>query len=91
LKKVWVLLVSVVLLACTCAVPSIVATPIPTDALVPQPPVEQPQVQQSQPGSGLTVVRLDPADGDLASQLDVQAAAALELGQHMFVEFDASW
>lgn len=76
MKKVVLLLVSTILLACTCAAPSLVAMPTPTEAVF---------------GSGLTIVRLDPADGDLASQLAVSAAAASAFGQHMFVEFDASW
>jgi hypothetical protein len=40
---------------------------------------------------GPTVARPFPDDGDLSSQLQAEAPKAAALGQHMFVEFDASW
>jgi hypothetical protein len=42
-------------------------------------------------GLGLTEVRLHPDGGDLLTQLQAQVPKASALGQHMFVEFDASW
>jgi len=96
MKKVLILLISMFLLACTCAVPSIVATPtsqivfIPTDtSSVPQPTIDSASPAQTK--VDLTDVRLVPAEGNLESQLVLHAAAAAALGQHMFVEFDASW
>ena len=40
---------------------------------------------------GPTVARLYPNDGDLSTQVQAEAPKAAALGQHMFVEFDASW
>jgi hypothetical protein len=82
MKKVWLLLIPVLLLACTCSLPSLVPTrtPPPAGTII-------------SPGTltGLTVVQLDPDNGDLLLQLDTEASKASALGQHMFVEFDASW
>lgn len=68
-----------------------VAAPTPTEAVSVSVPAVATFQPQPQTDSGLTIVRLDPADGDLESQLVIHAAAASALGQHMFVEFDASW
>jgi hypothetical protein len=43
------------------------------------------------PKRGLTLVRLDPADGDLAKLLAAEVQKAATLGQMPVVEFDAPW
>lgn len=42
-------------------------------------------------GDTFSLVRLHPEDGTLSVQLRREAQQAKSLGQHMFVEFDASW
>lgn len=86
MKKLWLVLVAGLLLACSCATPSL---------FLPTPTATQP-VPTVVPGNqisplGYSVVRLHPEDGDLSGLLDVEAGKAQSLGQHMFVEFDASW
>ncbi len=41
--------------------------------------------------SGFTIVRLNPADGDLTAMLAEEARKAVGLGQTPVVEFDATW
>jgi hypothetical protein len=83
MKKVWfVLAAGMVLLACACPLPSLVST---------VPPVEATASPVPAPAGNLTVTRLYPDGGDLAAQLQGEALKAASLGQHMFVEFDATW
>ncbi len=77
MKKWWVLLAAGLLLACVCP-----ATPLVSTTQPPDDPVI---------AGNLTVTRLYPGDGDLTAQLQAEAPKAAALGQHMFVEFDASW
>lgn len=89
MKKWSFLVIAVLLLALACTLPSIAinnppASSTPSVTCRPPEPV-------SGTLSGMTVVRLVPEGGDLVSQLVIHAAAASALGQHMFVEFDASW
>jgi hypothetical protein len=94
MKKMWVLLMAGFLLACVC--PSI---PIFTPDSSPDNPgpvnpitTTEPVIPDKQVSSGRhTVVRLHPEDGNLSTQLRGEARQAAALGQHMFVEFDASW
>jgi len=77
MKKMLLVLIPVLLLACTFTIPVTLSnTPAPTRTPL---------------GLGLTEVRLHPQAGDLLEQLQAQAPKAAALGQHMFVEFDASW
>ena len=86
MKKMWILLVAGALLACTCSTsPLVPFTQTPNE---PAPPVETAGAVNM---GGVTVVRLQPQDGDLTAQLHAEAPKATGLGQHMFVEFDASW
>ncbi len=79
MKKAWMILVAVFLLACACPLTRTVNTPAPETST--SPPVT----------GNLTLKRLRPAGGDLGTQLHQEASSAAALGQHMFVEFDASW
>ena len=90
------LLTSVIMIACTCSLPSVV---IPTATV---PPTETPAATDYIPATetplatatavpAVTIVRLHPQDGELISQIITEAPKAAALGQKMFVEFDASW
>jgi hypothetical protein len=82
MKKLSLLLMPVLLLACTCSLPSLVSTQT------------APSIETVFPPNlltSLTVTQLHPDDGDLLMQLEMEAPKASALGQHMFVEFDASW
>jgi hypothetical protein len=86
MKKLWILLAAGLLLACTCSTsPLVPFTPTP---LSPTPLVHTAGPLNT---NGLTVVRLQPQNGDLAELLHAEAPKAAALEQHMFVEFDASW
>jgi hypothetical protein len=100
-----ILLVSFVLLACTCSLPAIPleATAIPSAAAIgtapavatvtlPVPDAEpSPAVPSPITDPGFTEVRLLPEDGSLLDLLREHAGKALLLGQKPFIEFDASW
>ena len=77
-KALYFLLLPLLLLACSFTLPAGgIANPLE--------PTRTPL------GLGLTEVRLHPRAGNLLDQLQAQAPKAAALGQHMFVEFDASW
>ncbi len=77
MKKLWVLLAAGLLLACVCPATQLISTaPSPAASAI---------------AGNLTVTRLHPGGGDLTDQLQAEAPKAAALGQHMFVEFDASW
>jgi hypothetical protein len=80
-KMLLLLLVPLFLLACTFSLP---ATWL-NETTNPPGPTRTPL------GLGLAEVRLHPNGGELLTQLEAQAPKASALGQHMFVEFDASW
>lgn len=85
MKKILLLLIGGLLLACTCSVPSLsLSTPTRTSPSQDDPPGQSFE-------ANLSVVRLSPRDGDLTDQLHAEAPKAAALGQHMFVEFDAEW
>ena len=63
-------------------------TPTPEKTLA---PANTPTQDEPPASLGMTIVNLLPEDGDLLTQLEGQAPKASALGQHMFVEFDASW
>jgi hypothetical protein len=97
-KSVLLLLISFVLLACTCGLPPIV---IPT-AVAPTayvPPTDAPGATEYVlvtevplvAVTTVTVVRLRPGGGSLAEQIRSEVQNAAALGQKPFVEFDASW
>jgi hypothetical protein len=92
MKKIWIFLAAVLLVACVCpSLPALVPlgsqnqptqTRAPTRTLVPEISTFMEE---------FTLVRLYPGGGDLEDQLQVESGKAQALGQHMFVEFDASW
>jgi hypothetical protein len=97
-RRLLLLLISFVLLACTCGLPPIV---IPT-AVAPTayvPPTEAPVATEyilvtEAPLAVVTpptVVRLRPGGGSLAEQIRTEVRNAAALGQKPFVEFDATW
>ncbi len=86
MKKLWFVLVAGLLLACSCSSPSLF---LPTATATQPAPTADPGNQVTL--IGYTVVKLHPEDGDLSTLLDVEQGKAKALGQHMFVEFDASW
>ena len=86
MKKLWLVLVAGLLLACSCSSPSLF---LPTATATQPAPTADPGNQVTL--VGYTVVKLHPDDGDLSTLLDVEQGKANALGQHMFVEFDASW
>jgi hypothetical protein len=78
MKKVLLLLLApLLLLACSLTLPASLSNP--------------PAPTRTPLGLGLTEVRLHPHGGSLPGQLQTQVPRAAALGQHMFVEFDASW
>ena len=77
MKKILPLLLPLLLLACTLTLPVPLSNP--------------PAPTRTPLGLGLSEVRVHPRSGDLLEQLQAQAPKAAALGQHMFVEFDASW
>jgi hypothetical protein len=79
MKKVWPLLVMAFLLACACPSVPILSSPA-------QDATQAPIVTET-----MSIVRLYPVGGDLSAQLRAAAPKAAALGQHMFVEFDATW
>jgi len=100
-RALLLLLTSVIMIACTCGLPSVVIpTVVITMATVP--PTETPAATDFVPATetplatatavpAVTIVRLHPRDGELISQIIAEAPKAAALGQKMFVEFDASW
>jgi hypothetical protein len=100
-RAILLLPTSVIMIACTCGLPSVV---IPT-MVIPMatvPPTETPAATDYIPATetplatatavpAVTIVRLHPRDGELISQIIAKAPKATALGQKMFVEFDASW
>ena len=85
-KIVPLLLLSIVLLACTCSVPSILpALTSPTAAA----PASGGGAQTT--STGFITVRLSPDDGDLMDQLSAEVQKAAALGMKPFVEWDAEW
>ena len=82
MKKLWLILAAGLLLACLCPATPLIPTATPPDDPTP--------VQPAFAGN-LTVTQLVLGNGDLATQLQAEAPKAAALGQHMFVEFDASW
>jgi thiol-disulfide isomerase/thioredoxin len=84
-KKIVIVLVPVILLACNFLFPpESVVTP-------PTKPASQPSDDQILTKTGFTVVRLHPEDGDLQTMLAAEAQQAAALGQMPVVEFDATW
>jgi hypothetical protein len=89
MKKFWIFFISAFLLACSCSIPSgVVNLPVISTPSVTCRPPEPPHAQDA---ARFTLVQLHPADGNLSVQLQAEAPKAAALGQHMFVEFDASW
>jgi hypothetical protein len=82
MKLLLILLAAGLLMVCSIPVIPLDPTPQPTDT---------PTRTQSMMVGRPTVTRLFPDDGDLSTQLQAEAPKAAALGQHMFVEFDASW
>jgi hypothetical protein len=85
-KKLLILLVAGLLLACTCSSPSLILPSMTATQLASPDGTLEPLKT-----AGFTIVQLHSRDGDLAGQLHNEAPKAAALGQHMFVEFDASW
>jgi hypothetical protein len=100
-RVIILVLTSVILLACTCGVPSIIIpaavtpptyippsrVPVATDYIL----VTEMPMATATPVHAVTIVRLHPQDGKLISQILAEVPKAAALGQRMFVEFDASW
>jgi hypothetical protein len=84
-KNVLLLLLSIVLLAGGCSMPSInPALKTPTASV----PASSGGVATS---TGFVAVRLYPGDGSLTKQLSAEVQKAAAQGLKPFVEFDASW
>ena len=75
----------ILLLACSLSLPAATAPAISTPESV------LPTVGSVQGEAGFTLVRLSPGGAGLLEQIQAEAPRAAALGQHMFVEFDASW
>jgi hypothetical protein len=104
-KIVPLLLLSIVLLACTCSVPSILPaiktptaiapttyiTPTELPTLVADTLVVEPPTATATAVTIMTIIRLHPQDGSLKEQINAEVPKAAALGQKMFVEFDALW
>ncbi|KAF0106358.1 MAG: hypothetical protein FD146_2624 [Anaerolineaceae bacterium] len=99
-RRFLLLLISFVLLACTCSLPNLVLPPGPPTERVAvteppaatEPPIPtEPPAPTAAPLLTPTVVRLHPSGGSLTAQISAEVPKAAALGQKMFVEFDASW
>ena len=89
-KKIMLVLITIVMLACNFLFPEPTATkePVITE---PTKSLSQPSNNPSFTEAGFTQVRLHPEDGDLQAMLESEAQKALALGQMPVVEFDATW
>ena len=85
-KKIfWLIPVLLILIACTCSVPSIIPalkTPTASSPSGGGGPVT---------GTGFVTVQLNPGDGRLTMQLSSEVKKAAALGLKPFVEWDAEW
>ena len=81
-KKIMLVLVTAVLLACNFLFPQRAA---PTE------PLSQPAGTENLSTDEFTIVRLHPKDGDLQALLASEAQKAMKLDQLPVVEFDATW
>jgi hypothetical protein len=85
-RKILLILLPVLLLACK--------TLMPTGNVPQETPTPRPTVEATIPaptGSGITIVRLNPGDGELVNLLAAEVKKAEALGQIPVVEFDADW
>jgi thiol-disulfide isomerase/thioredoxin len=90
-KKLWVVLLPVVLLACN-FLSSRLATPTP----LPVPTIryggaENPETIQEAEGTGFTIVRIHPGDIDAQAMIASEVKKAISAGLLPVVEFDATW
>jgi thiol-disulfide isomerase/thioredoxin len=100
MRKSFFIFTAVMISACSCLTNSVIRpteqvrpteTPLSTGTITPihtlTPTVEMtPTV-----GTGFTIVRVYPSNGDLNEQLAADVAKAKALGQDAYVEFDATW
>lgn len=92
-KKQWLILILPAIFACNFLFPQTGQSTTP-----PTPPtVAATQETESQPtntpnsDTPFAIVRINIANGDLASQLSIEAQKAKELSLSPFIEFDATW
>jgi hypothetical protein len=78
-KILWLIPGLIILLACTCSVPSII------------PALKTPATGTSSASSGFVTARLHPVGGSLIKQLSSEIQKAAGQGLKPFVEFDATW
>jgi hypothetical protein len=102
MKRLLVIVVPVLLLACLCPVPAVLMTPTP-GATVTEPAstplaVLLPTLTQAAPAaktfsspSSVRRVRLYPQNGDLKTQVQSEVLRAAALRLTPFVSFDALW
>jgi len=81
-RKILLIFITAVLLACNFLFPSKVATTEPES---------QPSDSQDFNSAGFTIIRLHPGASDLQTRLADEAQKAKTLGQMPVVEFDATW
>jgi hypothetical protein len=106
MRKSFLFFFAVMMLACSCLTNSIArpTEPIPATEIFPPtetlPPSETiapaatitPTTEPTATvGTGFTIVRVHPSDGNLNEQLAAEVQKAKALGQDAYVEFDATW
>jgi thiol-disulfide isomerase/thioredoxin len=91
-KKLWIVILPVVLLACNALLPkqetSSEQQAVPTMAAEES---QKPDQIESLKLEGFTIVRLHPEDGDLQVMLKAEAQKAISQGLMPVAEFDATW
>jgi hypothetical protein len=92
MKKLWILLTAGLLVACLYpSLPALMPTGDHNQPTQGRLPTRTTIPESFSSREAVTLVRLYPEGGDLEDQLQVEAGKSQDLGQHMFVEFDASW
>jgi thiol-disulfide isomerase/thioredoxin len=100
LRKSIFFLSAVMISACSCLTNSVIQptqeirpteTPPSTETAAPTLTLTPTVEPTATVGTGFTIVRVYPSDGDLNEQLAAEVTKAKALGQDAYVEFEATW
>jgi thiol-disulfide isomerase/thioredoxin len=100
MRKSFFFFTAVMISACSCLINSVIRpteqvrpaeTPSSTGTVTPIQTLAPTMEKTPTAGTGFTIVRVFPSDGDLNVQLAAEAAKAKAQGQDAYVEFDATW
>ena len=87
MKRYWIFLFPLALLACRVLSSAPLAAPLRT----PTPAASHLEATAFAPTRAFTLVRIHPQEGKLQNLLAIEAQKAQALGQAAFVEYDATW